>query len=136
MLINKTSCTITGTLKDTHLPALYRLSDISPLEVCRETIARVEHSKELRDLRHTLHSHHEVLRRLQLRRSFATVNELTGLPPPSYRLQKWQEIDPPSPNGALPESTESLPSGSDLPLGEWVTLNRARAKVGETFNNM
>ena len=136
MKLNKTYHTITGALKSTPLSALYRLSGISPPEVRRETIARVERSKMLRDPRHPLHDHHKVPRRLQSCRSFATVNELTEVSPPSYRLQKWQEKDPPSPNGALPEPSESLPSGSDLPRGEWVTLNRARAKVGKTGDNM
>ena len=134
--LNKACRTITGTLKNTPLPALYRLSGISPPEVRRETIARMERSKQLSDPRHPLHDHQEAPRRLQSRRSFATVNELTGIPPPSYRLRKWKEADPHSANRALPDPSESLPSGSDLPCGEWVTLNRARAKVGKTGDNM
>ena len=134
--LNKTCRIITGTLKSTPLSALYRLSGISPPEVRRETIARVERSKQLRDPRHPLHGHHEVPRRLQSRRSFATVNEFTKLSPPSYKLQKWQEKDPPSPNGALPDPSESFPSGSDLPRRDWVTLNRARSKVGKTGDNL
>ena len=47
-----------------------------------------------------------------------------------------QEKYPQSPNGVLPEPSESISSGSDLPRGEWVTLNRARANVGNTGDNM
>ena len=54
----------TGTLKSTPLPALYRLNGISPPEVRRETIARVERSKQLSDPRHPLDDHQEGPRRL------------------------------------------------------------------------
>ena len=45
-------------------------------------------------------------------------------------------MDPHSPNAALPEPTEALPPGTHLPRSEWVTLNRARAKVGKTGSNL
>ena len=74
------SCrTMTGTLESTPLPGLYRLRGISPREVSRGTIARVERIKQLSDPRHPLHDHQEVPERLQSRRSFTTVwgKELT-----------------------------------------------------------
>ena len=134
--LNKACRTITGTLKSTLLTALHRLSGISPPEIRRETIVRVERNKQLSDSMHPLYGHQEVARRLKSRRSFATVEELSGTPPPSYRLQKWREANPHSPNAALPEPSECLPPGTHLPRPEWVTLNRARTKVGKTGDNL
>ncbi|XP_042856735.1 uncharacterized protein LOC122243293, partial [Penaeus japonicus] len=125
--------TITGNLKTTPLPALYRLSGISPPEVRRETIACTERSKQLSD---TMHPHQEVAKRLKSRRSFTALAGLPNITPQSYRLSKWNEIDPHTTNVALPDPSECLPPGTELPRVQWVTLNRARAKVARTGDNM
>ena len=52
------------------------------------------------------------------------------------RLDKWREWDTISKNEAVQQPSENLPSGADLPRKEWVTLNRARAKVGRTAKNL
>lgn len=88
------------------------------------------------DPRHPLYGYSEVARQLVSRRSFATVEELPVTPTSSYRLQMWREVDPQSTNIALPEPSETLPPGTHLSRSEWVTLNRARAKVAKTGDNL
>ena len=133
--LHKACRIITGNLKSTPLPALYRLCGISPPKVRRDAITRGERNKQLRDPWHPLYGHQEVARRLVSRRSFATVEELSSTLP-SYRLQMWREADPHLTNAALPEPNEALPTGTHLPRSEWVTLNRARAKVAKTGDNL
>ena len=53
----------------------------------------------------------------------------------SYRLQRWQEGEQWQQNEALPDIRENLPSGTDLPRKDWISLNRARVKVGKTKDN-
>ena len=55
---------------------------------------------------------------------------------PYFRLAKWREWDKTMENEAVQQPSEELPNGSDLPRKEWVTLNRARAKVGRTAKNL
>ena len=54
---------------------------------------------------------------------------------PSNLLDKWKEWDNYN-SRAIQSPREGLPSGTDLPRKEWVTLNRARSKVGRTGRNL
>ena len=54
----------------------------------------------------------------------------------NYRLSQWKEWDQNTGNFAVQEPTEELAKGTDLPRKEWVTLNRARTKVGRTAKNL
>ena len=51
-------------------------------------------------------------------------------------MQLWNATIGADANEALPEPKEELPPGSELPRRDWVTLNRARAKVGKTRDNL
>ena len=51
-------------------------------------------------------------------------------------MLRWTESAMDSTNEALPEPKECLPLGWNLPRREWVTLNRARAKVAKTRDNL
>ena len=55
--------------------------------------------------------------------------------PTSNLLDKWKEWDNYN-SLAIQSQREGLPSGTDLPRKEWVTLNRARSKVGRTRRNL
>ena len=52
-----------------------------------------------------------------------------------YRTEKWSEWDSYDSN-AVQSPREELPTGTDLPRKDWVTLNRARAKVGKTASSL
>ena len=74
--------------------------------------------------------------RLRSRHSFATVEPLHPNQSTTIRLESWIENDTSPPNDALPPHQEYLPSGTSLCRKDWVTLNRARSKVGKTNKNM
>ncbi|KAI8507143.1 hypothetical protein Bbelb_155820 [Branchiostoma belcheri] len=127
--------TITGNLKATPLSALYILAGICPPGIRRDVQARTEREKQQNDPRHPLHGHQETPRRLRSRRSFMTVQGLGGKTPESLRADLWKRNDPNN-NRALPPPSESLPPGADMPRRSWVALNRARAKVARTADNL
>ena len=52
------------------------------------------------------------------------------------RLRLWKEKDQNNTNDALPDISESLPPGKDLPRKDRATLNRTRAKVAKTADNL
>ena len=133
--LNRACRTITGTLKATPLPSLYRLAGIPPPAIRREALTKVERDKQISDSRHPLYGHEPVPTRLRSRHSFMTVTGLGVLSPGDFRLARWGDTDVNN-NDALPEISESLPSGTDLPRQEWVALNRARAKVAKTGDNL
>ena len=133
--LNKACRTITGTLKATPRQALYILAGISPPEIRRDTITRIEREKQQNDPRHPLYGHHEAQRRLKSRKSFATTNGLGQITPKAYRLAKWTGRSDLH-NNALPEPRERLPAGTNLPRRDWVALNRARSKVARTGANL
>ena len=135
-VLNKACHTITGTLRATPLSSLYRLTGIAPPDIRRETTSQIEREKQTTDSRHPLYGHQEVKKRLTSRRSFMTVPGLGRLTAEQSRLSKWRKKDQNNNNGALPEISESLPAGKDLPRKDWVTLNRARSKVAKTGDNL
>ena len=134
--LNKACRTITGNLRATSLSSLYRLAGICPPDIRRKAIEKVERYKQLSDPRHPLYGHQEERQRLKSRHSFVTVAGLEGSSAKAYRLSKWREKDALNANAALPIIQEDLPSGSNLPRKDWVTLNRARAKVAKTGDNL
>ncbi|KAK3875779.1 hypothetical protein Pcinc_019358 [Petrolisthes cinctipes] len=74
--LNKVCRTITGALKPTPLPALYRLASIAPPSIKRDTLRKCERDKQLSDNRHPLYGYQEIRRRLKSRKSFVTTNGL------------------------------------------------------------
>ena len=53
-----------------------------------------------------------------------------------YKIESWKEWDKSICNNALQEPSEKLPRGTGLNRKDWVTLNRARTKVGRTGKNL
>ena len=74
--LNRSCRIITGTLKPTPLPSLYRVAGITPPSIRRETISRTEKNNQISDPRHPLHPHQVVRQRLKSRKSFTTVEGL------------------------------------------------------------
>ncbi|KAK3885136.1 hypothetical protein Pcinc_010618 [Petrolisthes cinctipes] len=134
--LNKAYRIITGALKPTPLPALYRITGIPPPYIRRKTITKFERHKQLNDPRHSLFGHQEVRQILKSRKSFTTVEVTDPSQAASHRRECWQEYDNGQHNEALPDPEEKLPPGSNLKRKEWATLNRARAKVGKTKDNL
>ena len=134
--LNHTCRTITGNLKPTPLSSLYCLASIAPPSIRRETLAKSERDKQMTDNRHPMYGHQQVQQRLKSRKSFATVSGLQGLKPPQYRLEKWLQNDQTPPHESVPPPSETLPNGTSFIRKDWVTLNRARARVGRTNNNL
>ena len=102
----------------------------------RETKARTQKHNQENDPRHTLHGHVQPRRRLKSRSSFMAIESLDPEEAPSYRISQWREWDKDTDNAAVQEPLEKLGKGTDLPRKEWVTLDRARAKVGRTAKNL
>ena len=133
--LNNSCRIIIGTFKPTPLPALYRLAGIAPPNICRDIHARTQKYSQENDMRHPLIGHSDSVKRLKSRKSFMTIDSLDPEESASHRLEKWREWDYCPPNGAVQSSNEQLPSGTNLPRKDWVTLNRARTRVGKTGSN-
>ena len=133
--INKACRTITGNLKPTPLPALYRLASVCPPSIRRDAITKAEREKQLSDNRHPLHHHQPVQPRLKSRKSLVTVDRLGTEPVPTYRLRRWNETDQLH-SESIPKPGEDSPNGISLSRKNWVALNRARAGVGRTGDNL
>ena len=126
--LNNSCRIITGTLKSTPLPALYRLAGIAPPHIRRDIHAKTQKYSQVNDTRHPLYGHSNSARRLKSRKSFMTIHSLDPEQSENHRLEKWREWDHYPPNGAIQIPNEQLPSGTTLPRKDWVTLNRARTK--------
>ena len=134
--LNKACRVVTGNLRATPLSSLYRLAGVAPPNIRRLAITKAERDRQLQDSRHPLHGHQEERRRLVSRKSFVTTDGLDGTTAPSFRIRTWRRHDNDNPNEALPDIRESLPAGTDLARRDWAALNRARAKVGKTGDNL
>ena len=53
-----------------------------------------------------------------------------------HKIESWTEWDKSPHSDALPDPNEQLPRGTHLERKDWVTLNRARAKVGRTGKDL
>lgn len=137
-LLNEACRIITGTLRPTPTNIIYRLAGIAPPEIRRHTTTKIEKGKQNSDPRHPLHHHVPVSNRLKSRKSFATVEELPhGTSPQTYRIDLWQQTEARTPpNNTVQDPTEMLPDGALLDRRKWCTLNRARAGVCRTGDNM
>ncbi|NEO82313.1 reverse transcriptase domain-containing protein [Moorena sp. SIO4G3] len=134
--LNKACRTITGALKPTPLPSLYRLAGIAPPTIRRNTLTKSERDKQLNDNRHPLHGYQNINRRLKSRNSFVTTSGLENRKPSADRMEQWKNANQLLPNDCIPEPNENLPPGSTFCRKDWVALNRARSGVGRTGDNL
>ena len=70
------------------------------------------------------------------RNSFMTILSLEKSTAAARRIERWLENDPGRDLRSLPLPAENLPKGTHLTRKDWVTLNRARARVGRTNDNL
>ena len=129
---------ITGALRPTPTNTLYKLAGIAPPEIRRHTITKTEKSKQILDPRHPLHPHVPVPSRLKSRKSFATVEGLPAeIPAQNDRIDQWRDFNGRRPpNNAVQDPTEEIADGALLPRRDWCALNRARAGVARTGDNL
>ncbi|GFR77736.1 ATP-dependent RNA helicase p62-like [Elysia marginata] len=73
--------------------------------------------------------------RLKSRKSFRTVESVQPDQAASHRLELWNTWDNTT-NEAIQPPKEQLPSRGELQRKDWMTLNRARAKVGKTASTL
>ncbi|GFS03382.1 retrovirus-related Pol polyprotein from type-1 retrotransposable element R1 [Elysia marginata] len=133
--LNNACRIVTGQLRPTTLPLLYRTAGIALPDVRRQTHGSTEKHKQETDLRHPLFDHSYPRARLKSRKSFRTVESVQPDQAASQRLDLWNTWDNTT-NEAIQPPKEQLPSGRELQRKDWVTLNRARAKVGKTASTL
>ncbi|GFS15522.1 RNA-directed DNA polymerase from mobile element jockey [Elysia marginata] len=129
--LNNACRIVTGQLKPTPLPLLYRTAGIAPRDIRRQTHGSTEKHKQEIYLRHPLFDHSYPRARLKSRKSFRTVESVQPDQAARQRLELWNTWDNTT-NEAIQTPKEQLPSGRELQRKDWVTLNRARAKAGKT----
>ena len=112
--LNNACRIVTGQLRPTPLPLLYRTAGIAPPHIRRETQSRTEKFKQQTDHRHPLFNHKYPKSRLKSRHSFRTVESLRPDSSARNRLEAWIEWDC-NPNEAVQRPTEQLQAGTDLP---------------------
>ena len=134
--LNQACRIITGALRPTPLPVLHRLAGIAPPKIRRAVHSKTQKYKQENDVRHPLYGYETVRRRLKSRKSFMTISSLDPTEAATYRVENWRETDNCPLSEAIQIPCESLPQGTNLCRKDWVTLNRARAKVGRTRDNL
>ena len=67
--------------------------------------------------------------------SFMNAESLNPKASKKFILEQWQEWDQSTKIDSVQKPSENLPKSIDLTRKEWVTLNRARSKVGRTAKN-
>ena len=117
------------------MPDLYRSAGIAPPDIRRQIHASVQKHKQETDNRHPLFDHNYPESRLKSRKSFRTVQSIHPDNAASHRLEIWNNWDS-SASEAVQRPREQLPTGTNLPRKHWVSLNRARAKVGKTASTL
>lgn len=133
--LNNACRIITGQLRPTPISLLYRTAGIAPPHIRREIQARTQKHLQENDTRHPMYDHQFPALRLKSRKSFRTVDSLDPNISTTSRLTEWTIWDN-HPNEATQPPDEGLPTGTDLQRKDWVSLNRARAKVGRTVGTL
>ena len=133
--LNNACRIVTGQLRPTPLALLYRSAGIAPPEIRRQIHASTEKHKQETDNRHPLFDHICPESRLKSRKSFRTVKSIHPDDSASCRVEIWENWDN-TPSEAVQRPREHLPTGTNLPRKHWVSLNRARAKVGKTASTL
>ncbi|GFR86692.1 RNA-directed DNA polymerase from mobile element jockey [Elysia marginata] len=130
--LNNACRIVTGQLRPTPLPLLFRTAGIAQLDIRSQTHGSTEKHKQETDLRHPLFDHSYPRVRLKSRKSFRTVESVQPDQAVSHRLELWDNTT----NEAIRPPKEQLPPGRELQRKDWVNLNRARAKVGMTASTL
>ena len=133
--LNNACRIVTGQLRPTPLPLLYRTAGIAPPQTRREIQARTHKHSQENDKRHPMFDQKYPQSRLKSRKSFRTVESLDSNLSAFWRLKAWNELET-YPNEAIQPPIEELPTGTNLQRKDWVSLNRARAKVGRTASTL
>ena len=105
------------------------------LSARREAKKKTQKHKQETDPRHTLYGHVQPRKRLRSRSSFMNAESLNPKASKKFILEQWKEWDQSTKIDSVQKPSENLPKGIDLTRKEWVTLNRARSKVGRTAKN-
>ncbi|GFR68701.1 RNA-directed DNA polymerase from mobile element jockey-like protein [Elysia marginata] len=87
--LNNACRIVTGQLRPTTLPLLYRTAGIAPPDIRRQTHGSTEKHKQETDLRHPLFDHSYPRARLKSRKSFRTVESVQPDQAASHRLELW-----------------------------------------------
>ncbi|CAG9134999.1 unnamed protein product [Plutella xylostella] len=132
--LNETCRLVTGCLKPTPTDKLYLLAGIAPPAVRRQAAAAKERWKQLNDLRNPLYGHVPVQQRLKSRRSFVTTEPLTNETAQEFRLSRWRADT--SHLRQFVQPAKELPAGGGEEWSVWKTLNRLRAGVARTKDNL
>ncbi|GFR81077.1 RNA-directed DNA polymerase from mobile element jockey [Elysia marginata] len=91
--LNNACRIVTGQLRPTTLPLLYRTAGIAPPDIRRQTHGSTEKHKQETDLRHPLFDHSYPRARLKSRKSFRTVESVQPDQAASHRLELWNTWD-------------------------------------------
>ena len=83
-----------------------------------------------------MYGHAQTATRLRSRNSFMNALPLENGTAAARRLERWVDNDPGPDLRSLPLPAENLPKGTHLARKDWVTLNRARTRVGRTNDNL
>ncbi|XP_066964306.1 uncharacterized protein [Macrobrachium rosenbergii] len=127
---------ITGALRPTPLLVLYRLAGIAPPNIRQTAHSKTQKYKQENDERHPLYDHQVVRQRLKSRKSFISTTNLDPRESATYHPERSRETAHCPLGEAIQSPCESLPHGTNLCRKDWVTLNRARARVGRTGDNL
>ena len=133
--VNNACRIVTGQLRPTQLPLLYRTAGIAPPQTWREMQARTHKHSQENNKRHLMFDHKYPRSRLKSRKCFRTVESLDPNLSAFWCLKAWNELET-YPNEAIQLQIEELPTGTDLQRKDWVSLNRARAKVGRMASTL
>ncbi|GFS13888.1 RNA-directed DNA polymerase from mobile element jockey-like [Elysia marginata] len=87
--LNSACRIVTGQLRPTPLPLLYRTAGIAPPDIRRQTHESTEKHKQETDLGHPLFDHSYPRARLKTRKSFRTVESVQPDQAASHRFELW-----------------------------------------------
>lgn len=132
--LNETARLITGCLKPTPTDKLYYLAGIAPPEIRRQVAANDERKKVEENELHPLHGHTPPRSRLKSRNSFLRSTSPLKTTANKAREELWAAKIGHLPSGVTP--AECLPAGHNLDWTTWKSLNRLRAGVGKTKDNL
>ncbi|GFR89383.1 RNA-directed DNA polymerase from mobile element jockey-like protein [Elysia marginata] len=91
--LNNACRIVTGHLRPTPFPLLYRTAGVAPPDIRRQTHGSTEKHKQETDLRHPLFDHSYPRARLKTRKNLRTVDSVQPDQAASHRLELWNTWD-------------------------------------------